>query len=196
MIISIESSIPTFKPIRFHGGLNVLLAEKSQNATAGQSRNGVGKSSLLDIIHFLLGGKAGVDGIFRLPELNDHTFVGTFKINDRLVKVQRSGATAKHVYILDGLEGNDVQTKLDKKTGLRYLSNPEWCEYLGHAMFGMPYPTEGTPFGESYTPSFRSMFTYFARRHSSGGMLEPIQQAKMQSTWDWQENLSYLFGLD
>lgn len=196
MIISIESSLPTFKSVFFHRGLNVLLAEKPEGASEGQSRNGVGKSSLLEIIHFLMGGKAGPDTIFRLPDLNDHAFIGTFRIKGRNVRVQRSGALAKNVYILEGLDRDgDIPTKLEKKSGLRFLSNTEWTEYLGHAMFALPFPVAGTTFEENFTPSFRSMFSYFARR-SPGGMISPIQQAKMQATWDWQANLSYLFGLD
>jgi len=198
MIISIESSLPTFKAVRFHQGLNVLLAEQSHGATAGQSRNGVGKSSLLEIVHFLTGSKAGPDVIFRIPQLNDHSFIGTFRINGEVVRVQRSGGNAKNVYILEGLDRNDsnVQPRFEKSSGLRYLPNNDWSDYLGHAMFGLPYPNEGTIFEETFTPTFRAMFGYFVRRYHAGAMQEAIRQSTKQGAWDWQENLSYLFGLD
>jgi len=40
------------------------------------------------------------------------------------------------------------------------------------------------------------MFSYFARRDGSGGFNAPELQAAQQQRWDWQENLSYLLGLD
>jgi uncharacterized protein YydD (DUF2326 family) len=49
---------------------------------------------------------------------------------------------------------------------------------------------------QSFTPSFRSMFSYFVRRRNSGGFLRPEQQAEKQQRWDYQVNLSYLLGLD
>ena len=40
------------------------------------------------------------------------------------------------------------------------------------------------------------MFAYFARRQNSGAFISPERQSENQQRWDWQQNLSYLFGLD
>ena len=53
MIHRIYSSLPTFKDLSLNPGLNVLIAEKSEGATREQSRNAAGKSSVLEIIHYL-----------------------------------------------------------------------------------------------------------------------------------------------
>ncbi len=45
MIVSIESSIATFKTVRFHAGLNVLLADTQLGASDKQTRNSAGKTS-------------------------------------------------------------------------------------------------------------------------------------------------------
>lgn len=63
-------------------------------------------------------------------------------------------------------------------------------------MFGMPADVSGTGFEDSGTPSFRSLFSYFARRRNSGAFLYPERQAEQQQRGDWQVNLSYLLGLD
>ncbi len=69
-----------------------------------------------------------------------------------------------------------------------------WKEFLGHWMFGLPSQIKGSAYEEPFTPSFRSLIAYFARRR--GGFARPEKQAEEQLTWDWQVNLSYLLGLD
>jgi uncharacterized protein YydD (DUF2326 family) len=83
-----------------------------------------------------------------------------------------------------------VQPKKDKKTGDMVLDNGSWKRILGDLMFDVP-ETEGR-----YAPSFRSLFSYFVRRQSVGGFLNPFYQAKNQQPGDEQVNVSFLLGLD
>lgn len=55
MILAIESTLATFKPLTFHQGLNILLSDKSAVSTDKQTRNSAGKTSFIEIVHFLLG---------------------------------------------------------------------------------------------------------------------------------------------
>jgi uncharacterized protein YydD (DUF2326 family) len=48
----------------------------------------------------------------------------------------------------------------------------------------------------SHWPTFRSLFSYFARRESGKGFLEPVRHSEEQTKWDQQVALSYLVGLD
>ena len=64
MIYGIFSSLPSFKALEFHPGLNVLLAQKEAGATDKQTRNRAGKTSLIEIIHFLTGADVGTDSPF------------------------------------------------------------------------------------------------------------------------------------
>lgn len=197
MILSIESSLPTFKTIRFHEGLNILLSDKSKTSTDKKTRNSAGKTSLVEIIHFLLGADCDKGSLLRTPELIEHTFRGRFRIGGELFAVERGGADPSKIFLLSGGEDReDLPKKIDKASERFYVSNINWRCFLGHRMFGLPLDEQGTVFGESYTPSFRSMFSYFVRRRDSGGFIAPERQAEKQSRWDWQENLSYLLGLD
>jgi len=63
-------------------------------------------------------------------------------------------------------------------------------------MFGLPLIAGKSAFDETGAPTFRSMFSYFARRRNSGGFIQPELQSKLQQRADWQVNLSYLLGLD
>lgn len=197
MIISIDSSLPTFKPVRFHAGLNVLLSSKSAQGDDRKTRNSAGKSSLVDIVHFLLGGKADTGNLLRHPLLNEHIFRGTFRIAGREVSVERSGAKHGRIYVDPAsAEHFGLQTKPDKETGALSISNEAWKGFLAHCFFDLPAVVKGSSFEESFTPSFRAMFGYFARRHGSGAFGHVERQAEAQQRWDWQSNLSYLLGLD
>lgn len=197
MILSIESSLPTFKTVRFHEGLNVLLSDKNQASTEKKTRNSAGKTSLVEIIHFLLGADCDKGSLLRTSALIEHTFRGCFRVGGELITVERGGADPSKIFFVSGAEDRqDLPKKLDKASERFYLSNNNWRSFLGHSMFGLPLVERGTAFEESYTPSFRSMFSYFARRRDSGGFISPERQAEQQRRWDWQENLSYLLGLD
>lgn len=197
MIVSIESSLKTFKAVTFRSGLNVLLSDRTVNSTDKQTRNSAGKTSLIEVIHFLLGADCEKDSLFRLDELVEHTFEGTFRIGGELLTVARTGSDPSKVFLISGgEERTDIPRKLDKASERFYVSNVNWRVFLGHAMFGLPADERGTLFDESFTPTFRSMFSYFVRRRNSGGFISPERQAEKQQRWDWQVNLSYLFGLD
>lgn len=197
MILSIESSIPTFKTVTFHEGLNVLLSDKSATSTDKQTRNSAGKTSLVEVIHFLLGADCDKDSLFRIDELIKHSFRGRFQIVGEEFWIERSGSDPSKIFLLAGGEKRrDLPRKIDKISERPCVSNTNWRVFLGHEMFGLPADERGTLFEESFTPSFRPMISYFARRRNAGGFISPERQAEKQQRWDWQVNLSYLFGLD
>jgi uncharacterized protein YydD (DUF2326 family) len=195
VILAIESDLPSFKSVRFHSGLNVLLADKSPQSGEKQTRNSAGKSSLIEIIHFLLGARAGPDSLMRNPALLPFTFRGSFQLGDDEVTVARSGSEPSKILVNeDAAKRSGLNPRKHKETGIHYISNETWKDFLGHRLFGLPSPIKGSPYEESFTPTFRSLIAYFARRR--GGFNRPEKQAEAQQTWDWQVNLSYLLGLD
>lgn len=197
MIISITSSIPTFKAIKFRPGLNVLLADTRPDSKETETRNSAGKTSLVEIVHFLLGANCDKDSLFRTRALVDHSFTGVFTINGGAVEVMRTGKDPSKIFLLrEGNADTRLFEKTDKENGLPFVSNTNWRSFLGHAMFGLPLIAGTSAFDEPGAPSFRAMFSYFARREGNGGFLRPEQQSKQQQRGDWQVNLSYLFGLD
>lgn len=204
MIISINSDLKTFKPVRFHGGLNVLLSDKSSKEDDAKTRNSAGKSSLIEIIHFLLGAKADPDSLLRHKALIENTFRGTFRVAGRDVEVERSGSKPSRIYIdAASVEHFKLTAKKDKagvgsasNIGGLSISNEEWKDFLAHHMFDFPSVMKGSAFEESFSPSFRSLIGYFARRQGSRGYSYVERQAEAQQRPDWQVNLSYLLGLD
>lgn len=193
MILSIESDLPSFKPLFFKGGMNVLLSHKSEGSNERKTRNSAGKSSTVELLHFLLGSSAN-NHLAAHDKLAQHMFYGTFLLAGRKVQVGRTASDASKILIReeDG-EALQLPMKVDKVRG-HYVSNENWKAALGHYFFGLPYPTKGTAYDASYSPSFRSLVSYFARR--KGGFLRPQASSEKQQPWDTQVALSYLLGLD
>jgi len=182
MIYRIFSSLPSFKGLEFHPGLNVLIAQKEAGATDKQTRNRAGKTSLIEIIHFLTGADAETDSPFRSEALASKSFGLTLDLGGKKVTAQRSGKDKSKVHV----EGASF---LNGKTR---LSNTEWTALLGEKMFGL----HNLPENEGRAPTFRSLFAYFVRRQGSGAFTTPEKQATMQQVGDCQVALLYLLGLD
>jgi uncharacterized protein YydD (DUF2326 family) len=197
MIVSIESSLSTFKTVQFRAGLNILLADTQPGSSEKQTRNSAGKTSLVEIVHFLMGANCDKESLFRTGALIEHSFTGGFVIAGEAFTVQRGGADHSKIFVLAGGEDRaDLPKKTEKASGRLFVSNTNWRIFLGHAMFGMPADINGTAFEDPGTPSFRALFSYFVRRRSSGAFLYPERQAEQQQRGDWQVNLSYILGLD
>jgi uncharacterized protein YydD (DUF2326 family) len=196
MIISITSSIPTFKSVAFQAGLNVLIADKTPTSTERQTRNSAGKTSLIEIVHFLFGSDCDKDSLFRSNALLAHTFTGSFRLNEGLFTVERGGEEPSRIYLRERPENTTLEIKEERATGRSYTSLLAWRAYLGSEFFRLPVDRSGTVFAPSGTPSYRSLFSYFVRRENAGGFLHPERNSEMQQRVDWQVNLSYLFRLD
>jgi len=193
MIYRIFSSLPSFKEVRFGSGLNVLFAEKSVDATAKQTRNGAGKSSLLEIIHFICAADCPDESIFRNPQLRNHLFGMEFDLGGSVVTIQRSGENPKEVIISNtNTENWPVQPEISELTGESVLPIKSWERVLGKLMFGLD--GNGKGYG-TYGPTFRALFSYFVRR-APGGFFEPHVYFIQSKPVAWQVALTYLLGLD
>ncbi len=182
MIHHIYSSLASFKPIDLKPGLNVLIAKKESGASDKQTRNRAGKTSLIEIVHFLAGADAGTDSIFRSEALAKASFGMAFDLGGEQLRVERSGRQKSKIHV----EGASF---LNGRTG---LSNSEWVELLGEKMFGL----HQVPDTDGRVPAFRSLFAYFVRRQLSGAFTTPEKQATMQQAGDFQVALLFTLGLD
>jgi uncharacterized protein YydD (DUF2326 family) len=195
MIYGLSSDLPSFKRIIFRPGLNILLAEKSAGATDRQSRNGAGKTSLVELIHFLFGGNADKDSIFRSQALASFSFEARLRIAGTMIDVARSGSKPSRIRINGDSSVWPVAPTLDIKMGEFVLSNDDWRVALGAMLFQLSPDIDGEE-SSRFRPTFRSLFSYFVRRQNSGGFLSPTQHSSMQQAWDQQVAVSYLLGLD
>ena len=175
MLKKVYSSLPTFKTVEFHEGLNIIIAEKSNPLSGKTTRNGAGKSTIVEILHFLFGGN--VDPIFKSEELIEHSFSIDFEINNKDFTITRSPKQAAKFHVIKIEEEKEVS---------RTYTKTELIELLTVELFwDMPEII-----------SFRGAFSYFLRRDTDGGFAEPTEFFKRQRAGDKKKTLSYLLGLD
>ncbi|MFA4844941.1 MAG: ABC-three component system protein [Patescibacteria group bacterium] len=188
MIRRMSSDLPTFKTLDFFPGLNVLLADKSPGATDRQTRNGAGKTSFVELVHFLLGGNAEPSSIFRTPALVDASFAMDFDVRGAPVRVSRSGRKPSRLVVQADGTGWPARPATERATGEPVLSNEDWKVILGTSMFGLA--------PDRPDPSVRSLLSYFARRQGAGGFTAPTRHTDMQQLGDQQVAVSFLIGID
>ena len=182
MIHRIYSSLPTFKSLEFKPGLNVLMAQKEVGASNKQTRNRAGKTSLIELVHFLTGADSGRDSLFRVEALAHESFGMEFDLGGEKITVERSGKERPKLRVSGG----------SFLGGKAKLTNTEWVEVLGEQMFRLD-AVKGIA---GRVPTFRSLFAYFVRRQLSGAFTTPEKQANMQQAGDYQVALMFFMGLD
>src|SRR4051812_47097534 len=104
MLHSLAADRVGFRAVDFRPGLNIILATRAdggaqsqERASERRSRNGAGKSSIIDLVHFLLGGKA--EGALESPVLAEWNFTLDLDVAAERLEVTRSVANAKQVFI-------------------------------------------------------------------------------------------------
>ncbi|WP_428098165.1 ABC-three component system protein [Candidatus Rariloculus sp.] len=192
MIRQLSSDLESFKTLTFGPGLNLILADKSEGASDRQSRNGAGKTSFVELVHFIFGATVKPSSIFRSGALGNWTFSASVDICEETCSVYRSGKKPSRVHI----DGDTEDWEVDRDDGLfpdrHELNNEQWKKTLGSLWFRLP--EDGG--SERFQPTFRSLFSFVARRQEDGGFQNPMQHSTMQQQWDQQATVCYLIGLD
>ncbi|MDR0392286.1 MAG: DUF2326 domain-containing protein [Planctomycetaceae bacterium] len=187
MIHSISANKPTFRKIDFKPGLNVIMAERTKTSSSKDTRNGLGKSFLVGLIDYCLGGEGKE---VRLEPLRDWSFTLDVTIGENRVQVTRSIENDKRVFI-EGNTNNWMQPAVDSDTGQLYYSKEQWRNILGYAFFDLPLDQTA----QKFRPTFRSLFPYFIRTTTSAynDTFSVVPQAKR---WQNEVVTTYLLGLN
>ena len=97
MIKKISSNRKSFKEITFNPGFNVILSERDEKASDKDSRNGLGKSTLIEIIHFCMGSRAL--GSLKGDVLKDWVFILDLELGGKDYIVKRNTSDASFVQL-------------------------------------------------------------------------------------------------
>ncbi len=188
MIHEIYASDEGFKKIKFKKGLNLIIGISENESRNKNTINGVGKTSVLEIIHFCLGSdfKKG-NYLKKIKKIENWTFYIVIDLFGE--KITASRAINKHndIFIEGNIDNFPLKPRKDKKGNPFYKLN-EWKEILGEGLFGIEkYPP--------FSPTFNSLFSYFVRKKPES-YFDPFFHGKNQQVWDMQVNTAFLLGLN
>ena len=173
MITGVRSpTIPSFKNLRFRTGLNIVLVNRTTAAGASGKRNGAGKSSLLDVIHFVLGGSKESGSPLAATELADASFALDLVLGKHPISATRSLASPGTIDLVGDFKHWPIQPAI-AEDGTVTISDDGWKDLLGRMSFGLPPVSQE----RAAWLSFRACFPYFARRQRNDGYI------------DWRKNV-------
>ncbi|MFA6536269.1 MAG: DUF2326 domain-containing protein [Candidatus Paceibacterota bacterium] len=189
MIKRVFSNKQSFREVTFEKGFNVVLADKALGSTKKDSRNGVGKSFLIEIIHFCLGADANPGKGLLISKLDEFTFSLELVLDDKNIIVHRSVLEYGSVDIEGDFSSWPLQPQYSGTTKTNRLSIEDWKSILGYFKFKLPIE------GGKYSPTFRSLFSYSARK-GMGAFNNPFKYFPQQREWGVQINNNYLLGIN
>lgn len=187
MINSIFANKDSFKPVEFTCGFNVVLADRTDTSSSRDSRNGLGKSTLIEIIHFCLGSSLRNGTGLRVSRLRGWSFSLSLTLSGREVIVTRSIDDPTKIYVQGDTNDWTIQPRLEDNE--KFYRLEEWKKLLGYLLFGLPIGEE-----RQFAPNFRGLISYFIRP-GKDAFSTPFEYFRKQPEWQKQVLNTFLIGL-
>lgn len=193
----INENNEVIKSITFHTGLNVVLADialDNSKRSDKNSRNGAGKTSLIEIIDFCLGGSIKT---LNSPVIENWTYALEIDIYNTTYTIYRHASDSKKIYFLGGdfskWDVKPVKINSDSVSNIGYayyMKEDDWKDFLGRYLFSLDNTASN-----KYYPKYRSIIPYFIR-YNEGAFLDPFKYFKTQKAWQSQIYNAYLLNLN
>ncbi len=195
MLKRLYANKASFRPIVFKdNSLNIILAEKHGDA-ATASRNGLGKSTFVNIIAFCFGLNVDERNDLPLSELAGWAWTLEFSVGDKVFSVTRSADTSRQIKVLGDLSNCPVHGQVVSELGGEEYSifdEKSWRQVLCWLLFTL---TPGDMLGEggnAQPPEYQSLISHFIRRHFD----DPVRVKWSDSKVAAELAITYLLGLD
>ncbi|WP_435189369.1 DUF2326 domain-containing protein [Streptomyces sp. bgisy126] len=182
----------SFREVKFTDGLNLIIAERSESSSDRDSRNGVGKSTLIEILHFCLGSSlTQKTAIYQLRD-DDWEFSLDLEYGESRFSVRRSLSQPSTVTLSSGARDlpclDAAKISLNGEIGIPVKI---WKDTLGELCFSLA--EEVAP--EKYSPTFRALISYFARS-GRDAYLDPFTTSRQIRSYQKQVYNAFLVGLN
>jgi uncharacterized protein YydD (DUF2326 family) len=191
VINAIRSNIHTFKEVEFTPGFNIILADTTVNSHQKDSRNGLGKSTLIEIIHFCLGAKIAKGKGLGHEALDGWSFSLEVSINEEQYTIDRSVSGNSNTIYING-NTNDWVIQPKDKDGYKIISVADYNKNLGDLIFRLSSNKENND--KKFQPSFRGLISYFIRRTRDAFSI-PFESYRKQLECDKQISNTFLLCL-
>lgn len=193
MLKRISSNDPRFKTIEFSPGLNVIVADKTKGSSKKDTRNGLGKTTLIEILHFCLGAEYSKLKTLKAPELKSWVFTLEFEVAGRNLSLVRSLEVPQNVLLQGDIAGLPIGVPSSEHEDTLVMASSQWTIMLGKLYFDLSLAEPVT--NTKYRPSFRGLISYFVRR-SAGSYIDAFTHYAQQKEVDKQICNTYLLGLN
>ncbi len=168
----------------------MIVADRTRSSRKKDSRNALGKSTLIEVIHFCLGSDFAKCKSLRSPDLLDWSFTLEIDLGGKRVEVTRNTSNPRRLLIAGDISTWPVQPSEESDDGTLSYDWKDWNTLLGKLMFNLT----ATQSRERYAPSFRSLVSYFIRRDKPA-FINPFEHHQKQQPWDFQVNIAFLLDL-
>ena len=184
MLRRLTASKPSFEPIDFQAGFNVVIAERAVDAAETDSRNARGKTTMFFVINYMLGGSLAPS----LRSLADEEWAFTLTLDmfGSQVTVTREVASGNRLKITYPSELDATITPYVIEGS---ISNDDWKDLLGLALFHLDPGLDGGSKGLSA----RQLLSYVVRTEVGRDVLKTFQQ---QPAWSTRQHIAFLLDLD
>ena len=189
-LIHLSASDAGFKDLHFEPGFNLLLADRTKEATRKDTRNGLGKSTAIELIHFCLGRGVTRGQVPVVDDLAGWSFSLEVEILGEIAKLTRYVNSPSVIEVdrdpstwpIRPERSDESSDLLFQADDLQRLVALDWA--------GLPI----SGYAQKYAPSWGSVRGYFSRRGAKA-YLDPFKHHDKQAEWDKQVNVAYLIGL-
>jgi len=189
---SLAANFNEFRDLEFVGDLNVVLADRAETAGLTDSRNGLGKTTMVALVDFCLGAQPGN----HIRQMAARAWSFSLAITTRSgaqIVVTRAVDDASSI-VLDGdLERTslaDRDSTSDAPLSHLVIGNSAWTTWLREEVF--PTALVGS---EIKPPSFRSLIRRFIR-YRLDAFLSPFNSMANPGALQTQSENAFLLNLD
>jgi uncharacterized protein YydD (DUF2326 family) len=186
-INSISANQSSFKTIYFSPNFNIILADRTESSGEKDSRNGLGKSTLIEIIHFCLGSSTSKGKGLMKEALKKWVFSLSLTLFYKTIVIARSIERPSRVIIQGDTSDWLIQPRIESEENI--LSIDDLKKNLGFSLFGLTLDED-----RQFKPTFRGLIPYFIRR-GPDAYASPFEHFRKQLEWDIQVSNSFLLGL-
>ncbi len=188
-LLQLTSNKESFKHVIFKPGLNLVLADRTEKSSATDSRNGVGKTTLLQIIDYCLGGRIlEGDSLYKLGG-KEWEFTLDLEVSGHTLAITRSVDASEVDIVGDGTYTLGLTDKPD--AGGVVIGPGEWSDWLGANCFGLPLRADRIP----NAPAFRGLLRHFLRFRDDA-YNSPFKTFGSQPPVQIQAENAFLLGLN
>lgn len=185
MLRRLWSNQTSFPPIDFHEGMNVILADQDPEAAQTDSRNARGKTTVLLVINYLLGGNLA--GQLRPLHGQNWTFSLSLDVLDGQVTVSRSLDTPSAALAIQSTD--NLRELMSTYADEGSISLDAWKELLGLALFRLDDAEDTGRYGLSV----RVLLSYVVRTEPGR---DPLKAFTNQPAWSSRQHVAFMLGLD